>query len=88
MIRQVPWGRAFSFFQHRKKAYCQIPDAVLADLAKFCRATQPTWHPDPRTHALLEGRREVWLRIQRYINLPVEQLLPLVDRAEVPMGEE
>ena len=87
MMKAVPWGNALSFYQSKKKAYCSIPDAVLADLAKFCRATEPTWHPDPRTHALLEGRREVWLRIQRYINMPAEQLIPLVGRADVPEGE-
>ena len=87
MMKAVSWGNALSFYQSKKKAYCSIPDAVLADLAKFCRATEPTWHPDPRTHALLEGRREVWLRIQRYINMPAEQLIPLVGRADVPEGE-
>lgn len=80
----ITWGNVLSFFQVRKKAYCEIPDAALADLARFCRATQPCWHPDPRQHALLEGRREVWLRIQRYRNLPAEQLIPLVNRAGVP----
>lgn len=42
---------------------------VLADLAKFCRASEPTFHQDPRAHALAEGRREVWLRIQKYLQL-------------------
>lgn len=80
----ITWGNVLSFFQTKKKAYCTIPDLVLADLAKFCRATEPCWHPDPRTHALLEGRREVWLRIQKHINLPAEMLIPLVNRANVP----
>ena len=49
--------------------------AVLEDLAWFCRADQTTFHPDPRVHALMEGRREVWLRIKEYLDLSPEDLL-------------
>ena len=49
--------------------------AVLADLARFCRADQTTFHPDPCVHALMEGRREVWLRIKEYLDLDLEALL-------------
>lgn len=48
--------------------------AVLDDLAEFCRANETTFHADPRVHAALEGRREVWLRIQQHLNLTGEQL--------------
>lgn len=48
---------------------------VLKDLAKFCRATESTFHPDPRVHAMLEGRKEVWLRISKHLNLSTEQLM-------------
>jgi hypothetical protein len=47
---------------------------VLADLAKFCRATESTFHPDPRAHAVAEGRREVWLRIQHHLKLTDDDL--------------
>lgn len=50
---------------------------VLADLAKFCRANESTFHPDPRVAAVQEGRREVWLRLQRHLNLTDEQLLAI-----------
>ena len=46
-----------------------VAERVLADLARFCRAGESTFHPDPRVHAVLEGRREVWLRIQKYLRL-------------------
>ena len=49
--------------------------AVLSDLGRFCRADEPCWSEDQRHHARLEGRREVWLRIQNELNLPVEELL-------------
>ena len=50
-------------------------EAVLADLSRFCRATESTFHPDARIHAVLEGRREVWLRIRAYLDLDDETLL-------------
>lgn len=50
---------------------------VLKDLAKFCRAHESTYHKDPRIHAMLEGRKEVWLRIQEHLNLSVEELMEL-----------
>ncbi len=48
--------------------------AVLEDLAAFCRAHETAFNPDPRIHAALEGRREVWLRIQNHLHLTSEQL--------------
>lgn len=50
------------------------PKIVLKDLAKFCRANETTYNPDPRIHAVLEGRREVWLRIQNYLKLTPDEL--------------
>ena len=49
----------------------------LMDLAYFCRANESTFHPDARIQAMLEGRREVWLRIQNYSRLNTEDLLIL-----------
>ncbi len=50
---------------------------VLADLAAFCRADASTFDDDPRRHALLEGRREVWLRIARGLRLDKEAVARL-----------
>lgn len=75
-------GHAFDFIRGRKRAY-QLAfgsvwgQMVLIDLAKFCRANDSCYDPDPRVHAALEGRREVWLRIQQHINLPSDQLYAL-----------
>ncbi len=49
--------------------------AVLDDLRRFCRGDSPCWSEDARHHARLEGRREVWLRIQDQLNLQPEDLL-------------
>ena len=38
--------------------------AVLADLAKFCNANQPTFDPNPHVAAYNEGLRRVYLRIK------------------------
>ncbi len=52
-------------------------DVVLKDLALFCRAHETTFTADERTHALLEGRREVWLKIQNQLQLTPDQLWKL-----------
>lgn len=74
--------RAAGFVRNRAKAYklsfgSPAGQEVLADLAKFCRASQSCFHADPRVHAALEGRREVWLRIQQHLNLQPDQLYQL-----------
>lgn len=56
----------------------EMDKVVLKDLAQFCRADRPTFDPDPRIHALLEGRREVWLRISNHLKLSSEQLWELL----------
>lgn len=54
--------------------------AVLADLRGFCYADKRiasvarNGAVDTHAMALLEGRREVWLRISRFLNLTEEQL--------------
>jgi len=49
-------------------------ELVLRDLARFCRANHTTFHSDPRLHAVLEGRREVWLRIANHLNMTPDEL--------------
>jgi hypothetical protein len=62
--------------------------AVLADLAPFCRAAESCFHPDPRLHAQLEGRREVWLRIQQLIHLDENDIIQLaLRRPRLKQGE-
>lgn len=52
-------------------------EVVLKDLARFCRAHESTFIADPRAHALAEGRREVWLRLQNHLQLTPDQLWTL-----------
>lgn len=72
-------------FWRRKKAYQTVfrgPQAnvVLADLRRFCRATDNAIDiNNDRTTYLLAGRREVWLRIQSYLNLTDDQINQLTE---------
>lgn len=74
--------KAKSYLARRRTAYITtflnpVGEEVLEDLAKFCRAHESTFHQDPRAHAVAEGRREVWLRIQKHLNLSDDQLWKL-----------
>lgn len=61
---------------------------VLMDLAKFCRANETTFNTDARIHAALEGRREVWLRIQQHLNLTDAKLFALYNNNQFNVVEE
>ena len=74
-----PIKTAKEFVSRRRTVYVQTfntqsGDEVLQDLARFCRADETTFHLDPRVHAALEGRREVYLRIKKHLMLSDEQL--------------
>lgn len=78
------WEDAKAVLHSKKQAFettfnLESIDAklVMKDLARFCRANESTFHPDPRVHAVLEGRREVWLHIQKYLNLTPDELWEL-----------
>lgn len=52
---------------------------VLADLAVFCRMNKSTFTPgDADAQKHLEGRREVFLRIQEHIQLTDDELWQLI----------
>ena len=79
-----PVEKARALLGQRKRAYratlgSPAGETVLADLAKFCRANETTFRDDERKHVLLEGRREVWLRIAQHLNLTDEELWQLYD---------
>ena len=76
--------RVREFFTMKKRAYNMtfntgniFSRTVLKDLSKFCRADKTTFHEDARAHAVMEGRREVWLRIQNYLQLTPDELWDL-----------
>jgi len=74
--------RAFHYqrvFHDRDGKLTTSGERVLADLARFCRANESTFHADPRTHALLEGRREVWLRICGFLGVDSAMAVKFVE---------
>lgn len=77
---QKQWGKIFRKQRAYKKIFLnesgdlnEESKVVLADLKKFCRADSSTimgqGKIDPMAMAILEGRREVWLRINHYLHL-------------------
>jgi hypothetical protein len=67
------YRKTIDYLRTRKRAYQLVfasnaGQIVLEDLAQFCRAEQTCWDADPRLNAVLEGRREVWLRIVSHLN--------------------
>lgn len=73
------------FLNNRRKAYRSTFDnpegrRVLADLRRFCRADRPTADVNNvHTTYLLEGRREVWLRILAHLSLTEEDVVQLIE---------
>ena len=48
---------------------------VVEDLKAFCRGETTTFDADPRVHALLTGRQEVYLRIMDHWRLDFDTFL-------------
>ena len=73
------------FLKYRQAAYNKTfsnPEGqkVLADLRRFCRATVPTADVNnEKTTYLLEGRREVFLRIQAHLQLTEDDIYQLTE---------
>ncbi len=84
--------RALRFINRRSTAYRTTftgvgpSRVVMADLARFCRASKSTAHPDPYMAARFDGRREVWLRIREHLDLTQEELYRLYAGAEKDPG--
>lgn len=75
-LREFLSGRRASY-QRLFLGHGTDTDAVLKDLAKFCRAHTSTFHADPRVAAMLDGRREVFTRISQHLELTDAELWDL-----------
>lgn len=49
-------------------------ETVLADLARQCYVTKTTAQANPTAMAVAEGRRQVWLHIQKQLRLTDAQI--------------
>lgn len=77
---------------HRKTNYqlafgSPAGKAVARDLARFCRAAETTYQSDPRAQAMLEGRRQVWLRVEQHCNFSPGELAVIYRAAVLDTGE-
>lgn len=77
------WDRLRQYLTTRQFAYKRVFDnpngeKVLADLANFCRAADSTFHENDRVAANLDGRREVFLRIQKHLQLSPDELFEIM----------
>ena len=86
---------AQSVLKQRQLAYQRLflghglaTDKVLDDLAKFCRAHESTFHANHSVSGRLDGRREVWLRIQQHLRLTDDQLWELYGNHALPSEHE
>ena len=69
--RRVSYQKTFNSPEGKK---------VLADLRRFCRATMPTADVNnERATYLLEGRREVFLRIMSHLQLTEDDIYQLTE---------
>lgn len=83
--------RILDFFRTRSRAYKLVfsrtmpaSRTVLADLEQFCKANDTTMRSnDPYELARNEGRRQVWLRIQRALNLSPEEQYALLNTKDI-----
>lgn len=87
--------QARQFLRSRQSAYQRLflghgvdTDVVLDDLAKFCRAHVSTFHTDAAASNRLDGRREVWLRLQHHLKLTDDQLWMLYGNHSLPNDKE
>ena len=88
--------RTLAFLLWRKREYqitfpkgAVAPETVLADLAVFCRVNEDDLPGDSATKiAYMAGRRSVFLRIQRHLNLSQNELFDLYSGVRTPSPRE
>jgi hypothetical protein len=94
-------ARTLTFLEERKRSYLwgvraltqklrPTPDAdmMLADLARFCRATEDTLGTTTEGTYILIGRRQVFLRLTQHLNLTPAQLFDLYAKHRAPTEDE
>lgn len=66
-------------FRQWKNAYGVFgsPDGqlILQDLLEYCHFLDETFHPDSHERAKRDGRRQVFLRIIKNLNLTTEEVM-------------
>lgn len=80
-VKKRPDEKVREHLLQRQRAYVmtfnresEAVRAVLEDFARFCRADETTFHENERIQCVLEGRREVFLRIMDHLGMKSEDL--------------
>jgi hypothetical protein len=83
--------RLYAFFHRRQRDYSITfsrtnisAQRVVADLQDFCCGNRTTVGGDHDQMMIREGRRQVWLRIQRALNLTPEEQFNLSNQKDQP----
>lgn len=85
---------SLKYFAEWKTAYgLAFSDAIkmpaFADLAKFCRARETCVVPGDRDQSyVMEGRRQVFLRIQNFLERTPEELVALYTKPVSEGGDD
>lgn len=77
--RAVNLSRATKGLFMQNGALSRDGEVVLADLREYCFAQKSTFDPDARVQARREGRREVWLRLTKSLNLDESEVQKLME---------
>lgn len=70
------------FTRDEKGNFSPVAQELLEDLAEFCHAHTSTFDRDPRTQAFNEGKRDVWLRFERHLQMSSQKLWELYKRRD------
>lgn len=77
-VKLICWIAALLFSRgtaYRMVLHGGFSEVVKRDLNKFCFAARSTYTPGSQAQTLRnEGRRQVWLRIQWYLNIDEKQI--------------
>ena len=87
MKLRTPTGREFEP-RPLHQLWRRVPQEVLAELAELCFANAATFDPDPRVDAYNQGRRHVWLHINKYLTLTPEQIEHLYEGRAIYLTED
>jgi hypothetical protein len=83
-IRKKIFFRRFDAYKRLFNLDNRDAEVVLSDLRQFCRPTGSIFSNDPLEMALMEGRRQVFLRIEEMTALERQDIYHLTE----DIGEE
>jgi hypothetical protein len=85
-VRLIAWIAALLFSRgeaYRMVLHGSLSEIVKRDLNKFCFAARSCYTPgSPAQTMRNEGRRQVWLRMQWYLNIDDKQISELNEEDE------